>query len=54
MSFAAKVTVTPGTISVSLEGDTLVVHAITREAAEGVAHWEIEDRIQELERPWVS
>ena len=52
--YANSITVTPGTISVSLEGDTLVVHAITREAAEGVAHWKIEDRIQELERPWAS
>jgi multicomponent Na+:H+ antiporter subunit E len=52
--YANSITLTPGTISVSLERDTLIVHAITREAAEGVAGWEIEDRIRELERPWVN
>lgn len=52
--YANSITLTPGTISVSLEGDTLTVHAINRRVAEGVADWEIEDRVQELERPWVD
>lgn len=51
--YANSITLTPGTISVCLEGDTITVHAINRAAAEGVGHWEIENRVKELERRWL-
>ncbi len=50
--YANSITLTPGTISVSLTGDTLVVHALTKEAAEGVPGWDIEKRVQRLETAW--
>lgn len=50
--YANSITITPGTISVSLTGDTLVVHALTKEAAEGVRGWDIERRVQRLETAW--
>ena len=34
--YANSITLTPGTVSVDVEGDTIVVHALTRAAAEGV------------------
>jgi multicomponent Na+:H+ antiporter subunit E len=48
--YATSITLTPGTISVNLQGDELVVHAITRDAAAGVRGWAIEDRVLELEQ----
>ncbi len=50
--YANSITITPGTISVSLTGDTLVVHALTKEAAEGVRGWDIEKRVERLETAW--
>lgn len=50
--FAHSITITPGTISVNLSGDDLIIHAINWEAAQGVRDWEIEDRIKELESAW--
>jgi multicomponent Na+:H+ antiporter subunit E len=49
--YATSITLTPGTLSVSLRGDRLVVHAITREAAAGMRRWVIEDRLSRLEGP---
>jgi len=50
--YATSITLTPGTLSVSLDGDDLIVHAISRDAAEGVRGWPVEDRVRELERAW--
>ena len=49
VAYATSITLTPGTLSVSLQGDTLIVHALTRRAAEGVRGWEIERRLSALE-----
>lgn len=35
--FAQSITLTPGTVTVTLEGDEFVVHAISRASAEGLA-----------------
>jgi multicomponent Na+:H+ antiporter subunit E len=35
--FAQSITLTPGTVTVTIEGDEFVVHAISRAAAEGLA-----------------
>lgn len=48
--YANSITLTPGTISVSLSGDKLVVHALTRAAAAGVEGWKIEEDLLKLER----
>ena len=50
--FAHSITITPGTISVNLDGDDLIIHAINWEAAQGVRGWAIEDQIKELEAAW--
>jgi len=50
--FATSITITPGTISVNLDGDELIIHAISWEAAEGVRGWAIEDYVKELESAW--
>ena len=34
--YANSITLTPGTVSIDTEGDHITVHALTREAAEGV------------------
>jgi multicomponent Na+:H+ antiporter subunit E len=46
---ANSITLTPGTLSVELEGDYFVVHAITRGHAEDVATWDMMDRLTEIE-----
>lgn len=50
--YANSITLTPGTISVSLEDDCLIVHALTAEAAESVGNWPVENRVKELEQTW--
>ncbi len=50
--YANSITLTPGTISVSLEGDTIIVHALTGAAAEGVGNWPVENRVKGLEQAW--
>lgn len=50
--YANSITITPGTISVNLSGDELIIHAITWDAAMGVRGWVIEDYIEELESAW--
>ncbi|MDQ7794058.1 MAG: Na+/H+ antiporter subunit E [bacterium] len=50
VALANCITLTPGTITVDLEGDRLTVHAITREAARGVEDRVIEEHLRPLER----
>lgn len=47
---ANSITLTPGTISIEASRDELLVHALTREAAEGVLSGEIDRRVAALER----
>lgn len=44
-----SITLTPGTLTVDIDGDYFVVHAITRENAEGVASWDMMKRLAALE-----
>jgi multicomponent Na+:H+ antiporter subunit E len=46
---ANSITLTPGTLSVEVEDDYFVVHAITRANAEDVATWDMMDRLLEIE-----
>jgi len=48
--FAQSITLTPGTVTVTIEGDEFVVHAISRAAAEGLAG-EMEWRIARVYQP---
>lgn len=47
--FANSITLTPGTVTVELEGDRLVVHGMTKEHIEGVRDWYLLDMARELE-----
>lgn len=52
-----SITLTPGTLTVELEDNLVVVHAITRANAEDVASWDMMDRlveIEEAEKKYVS
>lgn len=47
--YANSITLTPGTITVDLEGSEFTVHALTRAAAEGVMENEMDRRVTEVE-----
>ena len=47
--YANSITLTPGTITVELEGDRLIVHGITQDHVEGVRDWYLLDMAKELE-----
>ena len=47
---ANSITLTPGTVAVEVEADTFLVHALTREAAAGLAGSEMDRRVAALER----
>ncbi|MBT5831193.1 MAG: Na+/H+ antiporter subunit E [Candidatus Latescibacteria bacterium] len=47
--FANSITLTPGTVSVELVGDDILVHALTREAAEDVQSGDMDRRVTSLE-----
>lgn len=50
VTFANSITLTPGTISIDVEQDGhILVHAISREGAEGVADGEMDRRVTEME-----
>jgi len=48
--YANSITLTPGTIAVELGDDFVVVHALSAEAAEGLAGGEMNARVRALER----
>ena len=48
-SYANSITLTPGTVTVSVEGDVLEVHALTREAAAVLAAGEMDRRVTKIE-----
>lgn len=47
--YANSITLTPGTVSVEMIGDIITVHALTREAAEGVQTGEMDRKVTRLE-----
>ncbi len=47
--FANSITLTPGTVSVDLEGDEIVVHALTAEAARELQQGAMNARVARLE-----
>jgi multicomponent Na+:H+ antiporter subunit E len=47
--YANCITLTPGTVSVDVEGDEIVVHALTREAAEELAGGEMDRHVTAYE-----
>lgn len=47
--FANSITLTPGTVTVNVDGKTFIVHALTPGAAEGVLDREMEDRVKKVE-----
>lgn len=46
--YANSITLTPGTVSVDMEGDTITVHALTREAADAVLSGEMDRKVSRL------
>ena len=49
-TFANSITLTPGTISVDVGRDEILVHALTREGARELAAGEMDRRVTEFER----
>ncbi len=47
--YANSITLTPGTITVDLNGDRLLVHAMTEDAAKGVSDWYMQDKMRDIE-----
>lgn len=47
--YANSITLTPGTVTIDLEGDKLTVHALTRAGLEGVESGEMDRRVAWLE-----
>ncbi len=52
--YANSITMTPGTITVDLEGDRLLVHGMTKHHAFGVRSWYLYDIIKDLEESAVD
>jgi multicomponent Na+:H+ antiporter subunit E len=48
--YANSITLTPGTVSVALEGDKIVVHALLKESIKDLQTGEMDRRITELEK----
>ena len=48
--YANSITLTPGTISLDLRDDTILVHALTQETAAGVETGEMDRRVSRLEK----
>jgi multicomponent Na+:H+ antiporter subunit E len=46
---ANSITLTPGTLTIELEGDDYLIHTLTRAAAEALPGWPAEHRVHELE-----
>lgn len=47
--FANSITLTPGTVSVDVEGDEIIVHALSQELADGVLNGDMDTRVTALE-----
>jgi multicomponent Na+:H+ antiporter subunit E len=49
VTYANSITLTPGTVSVEVEGDEILVHAITREMGEALAEGDMDRRVTAIE-----
>ncbi|MEX0828475.1 MAG: Na+/H+ antiporter subunit E [Haliea sp.] len=47
--YANSITMTPGTVTMEIEGDEFTVHALTRESREGVLSGDMDRRVRSLE-----
>ncbi|NLJ56181.1 MAG: Na+/H+ antiporter subunit E [Firmicutes bacterium] len=47
--YANSITLTPGTVTVEMEGDRLVVHGMTKDHIDGVRDWYLLEMAKELE-----
>jgi multicomponent Na+:H+ antiporter subunit E len=50
VTYANSITLVPGTVTVSVEGDMFTVHALTRETAEDLEGGELNRRVQDVEQ----
>jgi multicomponent Na+:H+ antiporter subunit E len=50
VTYANSITLVPGTVTVSVEGDRFTVHALTREAADDLEGGELNRRVQDVEQ----
>lgn len=48
--YANSITLTPGTVTVGIQGDQIVVHALLRESMDALKAGEMDRRVTELER----
>ncbi len=49
VTYANSITLTPGTVSVEVEGDEITVHAITREGAQDLAKGSMDRMVTRFE-----
>ena len=49
--YANSITLTPGTITVAIDGEDFLIHALTREGAEGVMSGKMDRKVSRLEAP---
>jgi len=47
--YANSITLTPGTVSIDMDGDEIVVHALSKEAADGLLTGEMDGKVTKLE-----
>ena len=48
--YANSITLTPGTVSVDIEGDEIIVHALTQELMDGLTEGDMDQRVNHLEK----
>ena len=49
VAFANSITLTPGTVTIGVEGNAFLVHALTDDAAAGLASGEMDRRVTDME-----
>tara|TARA_B100000927_G_scaffold204432_1_gene165842 strand:- start:490 stop:687 length:198 start_codon:yes stop_codon:yes gene_type:complete len=47
--YANSITLTPGTVSVEIEGNEIIVHALTQELMDGLIEGDMDKRVTHLE-----
>jgi multicomponent Na+:H+ antiporter subunit E len=47
--FANSITLTPGTVTIDIEGDEMIVHALSQDLADGVLNGDMDRRVTALE-----
>lgn len=48
--YANSITMTPGTVTMEIDGDEFIVHSLTRASREGLQSGEMDRRVRSLER----